>query len=109
MMLCGMYEVWKRIDRTRAKMIMTVHDSLVLEVRDDYVVECAKIVKDCLEHPTLDGRELPFLVIPIVSDISIGSTYGGVEDVKNWDNFIKTTNYGEVKDNEEWWNSVFKK
>ena len=109
MMLCGMYEIWKRLDRTRAKMVMTVHDSLVLEVRDDYVVECAKIVKHYLENPTLDGQKLPFLVIPIVSDISIGSTYGGVADIKNWANFVDTTNYPEVKDSKEWQDSVFKK
>jgi len=81
-MMCGMVAIWKEIDHSRAKMIMTVHDSLVLEVREDYVEECAKIVKRNLEHPTFRGKPLEFINIPIKADIELGDSYGHVEEIE---------------------------
>lgn len=82
LMICGMVAIWKEIDHSRAKMIMTVHDSLVLEVREDYVDECAKIVKRNLEHPTFRGKPLEFINIPIKADIEIGDSYGHVKEIE---------------------------
>ena len=86
LMMCGLYDMWCRLDLSRAMPLMTVHDSIVLMVRGDYVREAAQITRESLQNPTFQGKPLPFLTIPIVSDIEIGKNYGKMKEVKKLEN-----------------------
>jgi DNA polymerase-1 len=55
-------------DPGRARMILTVHDELLLEVREDAVDEVGALVRDRMEHAAS-------LVVPLTVDVGVG---------KNW-------------------------
>ena len=76
LMLCALYEIWCNLDKEKARLLLTVHDSVVLEVRADYVHEASKILLEALQNPKFDGKPLPFLTIPIKADLEIGFNYG---------------------------------
>lgn len=57
------------------KPIMTVHDSLVMEVREDKVEEAVATLKRCMEDKLLPG--LPYLR----ADASVGERYGTMEEM----------------------------
>jgi DNA polymerase-1 len=61
----------KRYKPEEAKMLLTVHDEMVFEVRDDLVAELAKEVKEIMEHPT----QLK-LDVPIKVDTEVGQNWG---------------------------------
>jgi DNA polymerase-1 len=42
--------LWERLDRKRARIIICVHDELVVEAIDSYVDEAMQIVKECMEE-----------------------------------------------------------
>lgn len=46
----AMYLVYHALDKSRAKIIMTVHDEIVLEVEDSYTEECLQIVSNNMEQ-----------------------------------------------------------
>ena len=81
-LILGLINLRERMDHTRAKIVMTVHDSIVLEVREDYVQELIPIVKDCMENPLFQGKPLPFLNIPLLAEFEIGPKYGMLKKVK---------------------------
>lgn len=65
----------KELDHTRFNVLGSVHDAILIEVREDYVDELAKYVKKTMEHPSiLEGLDVP---IPIVSDVEIAQCWGG--------------------------------
>lgn len=65
----------KELDHTRFNVLGSVHDAILIEVRDDYADELAKYVKQTMEHPSiLDGLDVP---VPIVSDVEIAQCWGG--------------------------------
>ena len=76
LMLCALYEIWCNLDKEKARLLLTVHDSVVLEVRADYVHEAAKILLEALENPKFGGKPLAFLSIPIKADLEVGFNYG---------------------------------
>ena len=76
LMVLGILNVMQSIDLTRAKLVMTVHDSVVFDIEDSYVEEAAPIIKRCLEHPLFYGQPLDFINIPLVADFQIGKKYG---------------------------------
>ena len=80
-MVLGIATARRRLDPTRAKLIMTVHDSVVLEVRDDYVDEAIKILRESLTNPIFEGKPLSFLSIPLAVDVEKGQRYGSLEEV----------------------------
>jgi len=80
-MMLGVATIRKRLDLTRARLLATVHDSVVIEVKEDYLEQSLPIIQESLEHPLLYGRELPFLSIPLKADMSIGYKYGTVEEL----------------------------
>lgn len=61
------------IDRTRAAIVLLVHDSILAEVKEDYVAEYSDITKEVMESIALDkiGWTLPFAV-----DVGHGVTWG---------------------------------
>lgn len=75
--MIDLYEqVTTKYSHDEVKMILTVHDELVFEVRDDKVDEVAKLVKDRMEHPK--GFELK---VPIHVDTEVGQNWGDVEEI----------------------------
>lgn len=61
-------------DKPYIRPVMTVHDSLVFEVRADHVDEAAALVKGCMEAlPPLEN------FMPLVAEVSVGERYGELE------------------------------
>ena len=56
---------------------MTVHDSLVFEVRDGKVEEASQIIRDCMEAlPPLEG------FMPLVAELAVGGRYGQLREIE---------------------------
>ena len=62
------------LDSDEVKMLLTVHDELVFEVKDDLVKEVAALVDERMEHP--QGLELS---VPIKVDTDVGQNWGEME------------------------------
>lgn len=63
------------IDHERCKVLGSVHDAILFEIRDDYVEEVVPIVKEMMEHPSIiDGIDIP---IPIIADVELHQAWGG--------------------------------
>lgn len=60
-------------DKPYIRPTMTVHDSLVFEVRSDKVDEATAIIKACMEKPLLP--DIPLLI----AEVSVGDHYGTLE------------------------------
>lgn len=61
-------------DKPYIRPVMTVHDSLVFEVRADHVDEVAALVKGCMEAlPPLEN------FMPLVAEVAVGERYGELE------------------------------
>ena len=61
-------------DKPYIRPVMTVHDSLVFEVRADPVDEAAALVKGCMEAlPPLEN------FMPLVAEVAVGERYGELE------------------------------
>ena len=76
-MMLGVINMYKRLDLTKVKFLATVHDSVVCEVREDYIDEFAKISSECLSHPYLGNKEVPLTnIIPFVAEFEFGPSYG---------------------------------
>nr|DAN29126.1 MAG TPA: DNA polymerase [Caudoviricetes sp.] len=63
------------IDHERCKVLGSVHDAILFEIRDDYVEEVVPIVKEMMERPSIiDGIDIP---IPIIADVEVHQAWGG--------------------------------
>ena len=63
------------IDHERCKVLGSVHDALLFEIRDDYVDEVVPKLKYTMEHPSiLEGLDIP---IPIIADAEVAQAWGG--------------------------------
>lgn len=63
------------IDHERCKVLGSVHDAILFEVRDDYIDEVVPVIKEMMEHPSIvDGIDIP---IPIIADVEIHQAWGG--------------------------------
>ena len=61
-------------DRPYIRPNMTVHDSLVFEVKKEYADEAVSVIKRCMETPpSLDG------FIPLIAEVAVGERYGELE------------------------------
>lgn len=65
----------KELDHTKFNVIGSVHDAILIEVKDDYADELSKIVKHTMENPSIiDGLNAP---VPIVADVEVSQSWGG--------------------------------
>merc|ERR1719265_2259241 len=55
------------------RLIMQVHDELILEGPEDHAEEALEITRDCMEHPFRDGADL---LVPLPVDAAILHTWG---------------------------------
>lgn len=71
--LRSVVEITRSIDRARASLCITVHDSIVGDVEESYIDEYSTIVRQIMESRPKEelGWTLPFL-----ADISIGNSWG---------------------------------
>ncbi len=75
--LLGIVELERMLDQSQARVLGNLHDSIILEVRDDVAQEMAATVKHVMEHlPTqrLFGYTLP---VPVVADVKVSKHWGG--------------------------------
>lgn len=72
----AMVVLHQRLDHSRAHIIGNVHDSIMLEAREDYAEEAARIVKQVMENlpiKKLFGYEM---TVPIEAEVTIGDHWG---------------------------------
>ena len=63
---------WLVSEGIPAKLLVTIHDSMLLEVRDDCMSEvCAKVLEIMGSHPTKNG-------VPLVADAKAGKTWASM-------------------------------
>ena len=62
-------------DKPYIRPILTVHDSLVFEVREDKLDEAIKLVRECMETPP----DLPNFM-PLVAEAAYGKRYGELKE-----------------------------
>lgn len=63
------------IDHERCKVLGSVHDAILFEIRDGYVEEVVPIIKEMMEHPSIiEGIDIP---IPIIADVEVHQAWGG--------------------------------
>lgn len=53
--------LWERLDRKKARMVITVHDEIVVEVVDSYVETASQIIKESMEQAIKE-------TLPIIAD-----------------------------------------
>ena len=56
------------------KLLLSVHDEVVLEVKDELVDEVGVVVRELMEHPR--GIEL---AVPVKVDVEVGKHWGSLE------------------------------
>lgn len=62
------------LDHTRARVLGSVHDAILVEAKEDYAEEASQIVKQHMENPFL--FKLHKLCVPMVADVEIGKGWG---------------------------------
>jgi len=74
-----------------ARMVMTVHDSIRIEVREEMVGEYAPAIKEVMENLPLQKTFGTTLTVPIVADVEWGSHWAGTPDASGlgFDNLIE--------------------
>lgn len=78
--LCDLYDEIHKPSRKawKAELVLTVHDSLLVECEDKYKMEAAKLMKKVMEKPwKLCGRTVHF-----PADIDVGPSWGECERVE---------------------------
>lgn len=79
-----------------------IHDAIVLEVKEEYALECAAAVKWYMEScPFGDwfGIEPP---LPIKSDVSLGRSFSDMEELKNLE-AARPSWFNPLADNRKYW------
>lgn len=66
----------KSMDKSKYKIIGTIHDAILVEADEDVAYEYAQKIKEHMENPSvLDICEIE-LTVPMVADVEIGSAWG---------------------------------
>lgn len=89
-------EVWRKIrDRTNVYLINLVHDSMLLECKQDVTKEIAPMVKTTMEETSQNALDAD---IPFVADVEVSSHGWGSmvekEEDESWDEFLKRARSG---------------
>lgn len=64
------------LDKSKYKIIGSVHDAILVEADEDVAKEYAKKVKEHMENPSILGICDIEITVPLVADIEIGSAWG---------------------------------
>ena len=83
--LWALVQLRRRLDASRARTVLTVHDSILVEARDEYVEEAQRIVLDVMENELprdvvdpLTGKALDYFV-PIRAEATVGKTWSSTK------------------------------
>ena len=90
--LFAMVQLHKEVLNPREiRMVMTVHDSIRFEVREEMVGEYAPAIKEVMENLPLRRTFGTELTVPIVADVEWGSHWAGTPDASGlgFDNLIE--------------------
>jgi len=67
----SMVEIYKRLERKKAKMLLQVHDELIFEVKKDSLTEVIQLIKDCMEG-------IGTFLVPIKVDVYVGKNWSEI-------------------------------
>lgn len=81
MMLMSLVTLHAQMPVSEARIVGTVHDSILFEVRDDKVDGWVKVIRDTMEHLPLKQKFGVSLSVPIRVDIKVGQHWGEGEEV----------------------------
>jgi DNA polymerase-1 len=70
-----------KAERPNVKLILQVHDELVLEVPDDEIIETAALVRDVMENAPLARIKLD---VPLRADAHVGTNWAEMQPVEEW-------------------------
>lgn len=81
MMLIAMIELDRILPRKEARLISTVHDSILFEIREDKLDKWIPVIKDTMENLPLEERYDCLLTVPVLADVKVGDHWseGAVE------------------------------
>lgn len=84
LMLISLVELHNLLEPTEARIVGTVHDSILFEVREDKVDYWAPVIKDTMEDMTIVKRKFGTdITIPIVAELEVGDHWGEGEPWSN--------------------------
>ena len=76
MMVLALILLHDKMDPAEARIVGTVHDSILIEVREDVVDKWVPIIKQTMENLPLKKKFGVELTVPIVADITVGTHFG---------------------------------
>ncbi len=84
LMLLAMIQIDQLLDADKAMIVGQIHDAILVEVDEDYVVEASKIIKETMEGVPKVVKKLFGITIdlPIVADVEVGDGWGIGEEIK---------------------------
>lgn len=84
MCILSMIEAHHTFDRELARCVGTVHDAILWEVREDYIIQFCEKLKQIMESPTALKEVFKFAPsVPIVTDVDIGA-WGSGQSLKDY-------------------------
>jgi DNA polymerase I-like protein with 3'-5' exonuclease and polymerase domains len=75
-----MVQLHKELDPADAAMVMTLHDGIGFEVREDKVDHYKPIIKQVMENLPLKKTFGLELSVPIIADVESGQYWKGTDD-----------------------------
>lgn len=78
-MLFGMVNLFKYLDATECFMVMTLHDGIMFQCKEDKVDEYAPLIKETLEDLPLRRYFGTRLSVPLVADVEEGQHWGEID------------------------------
>lgn len=81
MMLLALILLHAMMPPTEAFIVGTVHDSLLIQVREDVVDKWVKVIHETMEHLPLKQKFGVMLTVPIKVDVKVGPHWGEGEEM----------------------------
>ncbi len=76
MMLLALIILHEMMDPSEARIVGTVHDSILFEIREDVVDKWVPIIRETMENLPLKTKFGVALTVPIKVDITVGTHWG---------------------------------
>jgi uracil-DNA glycosylase family 4 len=77
LMLLSLIQLHEKLPADEARIVGTVHDSILFEVRDDCVERWAPVIKETMEDMSVVRRKFGAeITVPIIADIEVGTHWG---------------------------------
>jgi uracil-DNA glycosylase family 4 len=78
--LFGMVKLHPLLNPREARMVMTLHDGIGFEIKEDRVEHYAPLIKETLENLPLSKTFGTRLSVPLIADVESASHWAGTED-----------------------------